>query len=178
MLQQRDNVVYENSNYAMNIAAIDSTFFHFFHYPIVAGEASLEAPNDAIITQHYARNIFGKENPIGKVLEYYGKNITIKGVIGELDCKSLLQFDILVSYRLIERWQRMDISLMRILPGVNLDKINKISNGTEKIKEETEYVGSLLLGKIYTGKIPSVTMTITIPLCNSGTVRTCIFFQE
>ena len=92
MLQQRDNVVYENSNYAMNIAAVDSTFFHFFHYPIVAGEASLEAPNDAIITQHYARNIFGKENPIGKVLEYYGKNITIKGVIGELDCKSLLQF--------------------------------------------------------------------------------------
>ena len=59
MLQQRDNVVYENSNYAMNIAAVDSTFFHFFHYPIVAGEASLEAPNDAIITQHYARNIFG-----------------------------------------------------------------------------------------------------------------------
>lgn len=45
----------------------------------MAGEASLEAPNDAIITQHYARNIFGKENPIGKVLEYYGKNITIKG---------------------------------------------------------------------------------------------------
>lgn len=100
----------------------------------MAGEASLEAPNDAIITQHYARNIFGKENPIGKVLEYYGKNITIKGVIGELDCKSLLQFDILVSYRLIERWQRMDISLMRILPGVNLDKINKISNVYRKDK--------------------------------------------
>ena len=98
MLQQRDNVVYENSNYAMNIAAVDATFFHFFHYPIVAGEASLEAPNVAIITQHYARNIFGKENPIGKVLEYYGKNITIKGVIGELGCKSLLRFDLLVSY--------------------------------------------------------------------------------
>ena len=179
MLQQRDNVVYENSNYAMNIAAVDSTFFHFFHYPIVAGEASLEAPNDAIITQHYARNIFGKENPIGKVLEYYGKNITIKGVIGELDCKSLLQFDILVSYRLIERWQRMDISLMRILPGVK-SRQNKQNQQCvqKKIKEETEYVGSLLLGKIYTGKIPSVTMTITIPLCNSGTVRTCIFFQE
>ena len=78
MLQQRDNVVYENSNYAMNIAAVDSTFFHFFHYPVAAGEAHLDAPGDAIITQRYARNIFGKENPIGKVLEYYGKNITIK----------------------------------------------------------------------------------------------------
>ena len=48
----------------------------------------------------------------------------------------------------------------------------------EKIKEETEYVGSLLLGKIYTGEIPLVTMTITIPSCNSVTVHTCIFFQE
>ena len=123
MLQQRDNVVYENSNYAMNIAAVDSTFFHFFHYPVAAGEAHLDAPGDAIITQRYARNIFGKENPIGKVLEYYGKNITIKGVIGELGCKSLLRFDLLVSYRLVEHWQRMDISLMRILPGVDLDNL-------------------------------------------------------
>ena len=64
MLQQRDNVVYENSNYAMNIAAVDSTFFHFFHYPVAAGEAHLDAPGDAIITQRYARNIFGKENPM------------------------------------------------------------------------------------------------------------------
>ena len=134
MLQQRDNVVYENSNYAMNIAAVDSTFFHFFHYPVAAGEVHLDAPGDAIITQRYARNIFGKENPIGKVLEYYGKNITIKGVIGELGCKSLLRFDLLVSYRLVEHWQRMDISLMRILPGVDLDKINKASNVYRKDK--------------------------------------------
>ena len=97
-------------------------------------KAHLDAPGDAIITQHYARNIFGKENPIGKVLEYCGKNITIKGVIGELGCKSLLRFDLLVSYRLVEHWQRMDISLMRILPGVDLDKINKASNVYRKDK--------------------------------------------
>lgn len=138
MLQQRDNVIYENSNYAMNIAAVDSTFFHFFHYPLIAGETCrLDAPNDAIITQHYARTIFGKENPIGKVLEYYGKSITVKGVIGELECKSLLQFDMLVSYRLIENWQRMDISLMRILPSVNLEKINKVSNVYRQDKRGT-----------------------------------------
>lgn len=152
--------------------------FSFLHYPVAAGEAHLDAPGDAIITQRYARNIFGKENPIGKVLEYYGKNITIKGVIGELGCKSLLRFDLLVSYRLVEHWQRMDISLMRILPGVDLDKINKASNVYRKDKGETEYAGNLLLGKIYTGEIPLVTMTITIPSCNSVTVHTCIFFQE
>lgn len=36
----------------------------------------------------------------------------------------------------------------------------------------------MIIGKIYTGEIPLVTMTITIPSCNSVTVHTCIFFQE
>ena len=126
MLQQRDNVVYENSNYAMNIAAIDSTFFHFFHYPIVAGEASLEAPNDAIITQHYARNIFGKENPIGKVLRYSnGKDITVEGIVGEPECKTTINFDIILSSKLSQHWERMNTELYRFLPGTDINAINK-----------------------------------------------------
>lgn len=41
--QQRDNVKYENSNYAMNIMAVDSTFFHFFRYPVLTGEAAADS---------------------------------------------------------------------------------------------------------------------------------------
>lgn len=135
--QQRDNVVYGSSNYATNIVAADSTFFHFFHYPIVAGKACLDAPDDAIITQRYARSIFGKENPIGKVLEYYGKSVTVRGVADEPECKTLLQFDLLVSYRLVEHWQRMDISLMRVLPSLDLDKVNEVCNIYKKDKRGT-----------------------------------------
>ena len=96
--QQRDNVKYENSNYAMNIMAVDSTFFHFFRYPVLTGEARLTAPDDAVITRQYARRLFGKENPVGKVVEYYGKDVIIRGVIDEPGCKTLLRFDMLVSY--------------------------------------------------------------------------------
>lgn len=132
--QQRDNVKYENSNYAMNIMAVDSTFFHFFRYPVLTGEARLTAPDDAVITRQYARRLFGKENPVGKVVEYYGKDVIIRGVIDEPGCKTLLRFDMLVSYNLIKQWQRMDISLKRVLPGVDLDEINKVSNVFKKDK--------------------------------------------
>ena len=38
MLQQRDNVVYENSNYANEYSSL-RLHFSFFHHPVVAGEA-------------------------------------------------------------------------------------------------------------------------------------------
>ena len=132
--QQKDNVKYKNSHYAMNIMAVDSTFFHFFRYPVLTGEARLTAPDDAVITRQYARRLFGKENPVGKVVEYYGKDVIIRGVIDEPGCKTLLRFDMLVSYNLVKQWQRMDISLKRVLPGVDLDEINQVSNVFKKDK--------------------------------------------
>ena len=128
IVQQHDNVVYDRSSYTMNVLAVDSTFFHFFQYPIVAGTAGLEAPDDAVITRHYARHIFGKENPVGKVMEFNGKSVIIRGVVDEAECKALLQFDMLVSFRLMESWRRMYMSLMRVLPSVNPDAVNSTSN--------------------------------------------------
>lgn len=128
IVQQHDNVVYDNSSYTMNVLAADSTFFHFFRYPMAAGTARLEAPDDAIIARHYARRIFGNENPVGKVMQFNGKSVIIRGVADEPGCKTLLQFDMLVSFQLMENWRRMHISLMRVLPSVNPEAINLVSN--------------------------------------------------
>lgn len=73
--QQRDNVKYENSNYAMNIMAVDSTFFHFFRYPVLTGEARLTAPDDAVITRQYARRLFARRTPWGKSWSIMGKTL-------------------------------------------------------------------------------------------------------
>lgn len=173
----KDNVKYKNSHYAMNIMAVDSTFFHFFRYPVLTGEARLTAPDDAVITRQYARRLFGKENPVGKVVEYYGKDVIIRGVIDEPGCKTLLRFDMLVSYNLVKQWQRMDISLKRVLPGVDLDEINQVSNVFKKDKMATAYVGNSFLGKTSIGKTLSGMMTITTPSCNSGITHICIFFR-
>ncbi|WP_278703361.1 ABC transporter permease [Phocaeicola sartorii] len=128
VVQQQDNVVHGNSSYSMNVLAVDSTFFHFFRYPLLTGTASLNAPDDAIITRHYAHRIFGKENPVGKVLKFNGKSVIIRGVVDEPECKTLLRFDMLVSFKLMDNWRRLYASLMRVLPGVDPDAINMVSN--------------------------------------------------
>ena len=49
-----------------DLFAVDSTFFHFFSYQVVEGSLALFRPDVAILTEKYARRLFGKESPIGK----------------------------------------------------------------------------------------------------------------
>ena len=50
----KDNVISDEQNFAANVLVADSTFFHFFDYPLVTGEASLNAPDDAILSRNFA----------------------------------------------------------------------------------------------------------------------------
>lgn len=42
-------MVYENSNYVMNIVVVDFIFFYFFYYLVVVGEVYLDVFGDVII---------------------------------------------------------------------------------------------------------------------------------
>ena len=134
--KEHTNVVYENSNYNVNLLAVDSTFFHFFTYPLVTGTVAMEGDNAAILTRRFAEQLFGKANPVGKVLVYDGKSVVVQGVIDNPSCKTTWQFDLLVS-RSLQEWDRMNVELLRVLPGIDLDAINKVSN----IYRQTEYSG-------------------------------------
>ena len=61
------------------------------------GKLSLTTPQSALLTVKYAWKIFGNENPIGKVLRYSnGKDITVEGIVGEPECKTTINFDIIL----------------------------------------------------------------------------------
>ncbi|UFH54211.1 ABC transporter permease [Spirosoma sp. KNUC1025] len=62
---------------------VDSTFFQVFQTPMLRGQASqaLNRPNTVVLTQTTARRLFGKTNPIGKILEIVqGPNLEVTGV--------------------------------------------------------------------------------------------------
>ena len=64
-----------------------------------AKESYLSHTSVGIINGKYARKIFGNENPIGKILRYSnGKDITIEGIVGEPECKTTINFDIILSF--------------------------------------------------------------------------------
>ena len=134
--REHTNVVYGNRNYNVNLLAVDSTFFHFFTYPLVAGTVAMEGDNAAILTRQFAERLFGNANPVGKVLVYDGKSVIVQGVIDNPSCKTTWQFDLLVS-RSLQEWSRMNIELLRVLSGTDLEAVNKVSN----IFRGTKYAG-------------------------------------
>lgn len=123
---EKDYVISGTNRIPARCLVTDSVFFQLFHYPIVQGKISLTTPQSALLTEKYAHKIFGNENPIGKVLRYSnGKDITVEGIVGEPECKTTINFDIILSSKLSQHWERMNTELYRFLPGTDINAINK-----------------------------------------------------
>lgn len=126
---EKDYVISGANRFPARCLVTDSVFFQLFRYPVVQGRLSLHAPQSALLSEKFARKIFGQENPIGKVLRYSnGKDITVEGILGEPQCKTTINFDVVLSSALSQRWERMSTELYHFLPGTNPDEINKIGS--------------------------------------------------
>ncbi len=82
----------------------DSTFFKIFTYDFIYGnsETALHQPNSVVISEDVSKKLFGKANPINKVITIeipYGKNeYTIKGVFKK-NLKSHINGNIFLSMK-------------------------------------------------------------------------------
>ena len=124
----------EEAAYNLDLLAVDSTYFHFFDYPLLEGEACINTPQDAVLTKVCAQRLFGKESAVGKVLKAFGKDLIVRGVIDQPACKTILNFDILTSYQL-NGWSSIGGGWLRVLPNqVNLDAINEKTNVFGSVK--------------------------------------------
>ena len=160
--EENANIVYEDQTYTVDMLAVDSAFFRFFAYPVVSGTIEMPGNDAAILTRDFAGRLFGKENPIGKVLVYGKKTVVVRGVIDVPSCKTTWRFGLLVSHGL-QKWSRMNIELLRVLPGINLDAINQAGN----VYRETEYSG-LMRSKFIPWKQlywDSSAITATVLIC-------------
>ena len=78
---QRKDLFIKNAYY------VDSTFFDLFSYNFIAGDGrtALDKPNTAVLSEDFARKLFGAEDPIGKpvvlVLVNGSFTYTVKGVV-------------------------------------------------------------------------------------------------
>ena len=129
LIEEENSTIISNEvAYKTNLTAADTTFFHFFNYRVMEGSLSLEQPNNAILTETYAKKLFGKESPIGKNIYFDGKMLTVSGVIEQPVCKTTFNFDVLVSQKLRPYWGRLNIELIRVNSGFDIRKQNEKSN--------------------------------------------------
>ena len=136
--QLEKRMSYKGQDYFMNVILADSNFLQMFDYEALEGKLELSAPHHALISEACAKRLFGNEPAVGKVLHYDWLHevnnkrvtetisVTIGGVIKQPVCKTFLNFDILLSNQLEE--YRGTMELMQLLPDVDLEAINKVSN--------------------------------------------------
>jgi ABC-type antimicrobial peptide transport system permease subunit len=119
----------ENQTYNVDMIVVDSTFLQILDFPIIAGAHNVFRPDETLITEAFAKKIFGNEDPVGKILHYpsINKDFTITGVVGKPHTKSSITFDILVfsSERDPMNWSRMPQTLILLYPNVNYEDINQ-----------------------------------------------------
>ncbi len=126
ILFHQDEITPDDRTYNANILVADSNFLKITDYPVISGIDKLSDPHSTLITESFAKKIFGNQNPLGKTVRHStGEILTITGIIGQTSTKNSLSFDLIVSYYLSDSWSRMSNTLVLLYPGVDYRQVNK-----------------------------------------------------
>ncbi len=94
-------ISYEDSEYTPEGIIVDTTFFEMFDFTMKVGDAkmALSAPNSILITERFAKKVFGSQNPVGKQLNVTSnrKDIcTVAGIVNPPPSNSSITFDFIL----------------------------------------------------------------------------------
>ena len=99
-------VKYEDKSFVEKKFCIaDPHFFEFFSFPLVRGDAKevLSQVNAIVISEEIAQKYFGREDPLGKILEIDQEDrFVVTGIMKNHAQKSHLDFDFVASMRIFE----------------------------------------------------------------------------
>ena len=86
-------------------ASAEPDLFNVFNFRLFLGDIKtvLNDPDKIAISKSAAAKIFGKENPLGKVITSYGFSFTISHVYNDIPDNSTVHFDILFSDKIREK---------------------------------------------------------------------------
>lgn len=125
----QDQISYDNKKFSANLLAVDSNYLKIITYPILKANRTsslLTQPNEAVLTKEFAQKIFGEANPIGQTITHSSGNIaTVTGILDQPETQISYPFDLLVSERLQENWEKVNTQLIRLKPHTDVEAMNK-----------------------------------------------------
>lgn len=104
---------YADKNVVSSVSFVDPGFFNMFSYPLLKGAKTnlLEDANSVVITEKYAKALFGNDNPIGKTIKIESKYlVTVQAIVKDPSSSSSIQFDYLLSWELAKKMGYVDIN--------------------------------------------------------------------
>jgi putative ABC transport system permease protein len=133
---------YKEKVFSGNVSGVDPGFFDIFSLHFLQGspDDALNTPDAVVLTESTARKYFGKENPLGKVMnfEWWGTwhDFRVTAVIADLPVTTHLEFDYLLPIDFVTRsgmtfddWHAIAYkNYVRLREDADLDRLNaKIS---------------------------------------------------
>jgi putative ABC transport system permease protein len=106
----RDNNLISHNNISFNetnIYLADKNFFSFFDFHLIKGDtaAVLKDPNSIVLTETAAKKYFGKDDPIGKTLEFNKQQqLKVTGIAADVPINSHLQFDMVIPLEIVSAY--------------------------------------------------------------------------
>ena len=91
-------------HFAVNAIAVDTTFFQLMPCQTSLGVTDHVPPTGIILSEELSQRVFGKEDPLGKELNFGGKHVTVTGVMKVPSTKISFVYDIIVSEKLQREW--------------------------------------------------------------------------
>ena len=125
-------VILEGVEIPATTIAVDSNFFRMFDLKIVAGSSEFLNPGSGqmAITQEKARQLFGNNNPIGKIISTWRRTetFTIGAVISQMPKPSNYPFDFIRPFTEEEsqNWNITDANIIiELFPGTDFEVFEK-----------------------------------------------------
>jgi putative ABC transport system permease protein len=92
----------------------DSGFLSVFDLPLLHGDAktALASPQGIVLTEHVAKNLFGDQDPMGKIVRVdSGQNFAVTGVLKDLPGNTEFTFQYLLPWAYLDRlgWEKTDL---------------------------------------------------------------------
>ncbi len=80
-------------------------YFNIFDRKVLIGDGlkGLDEPNEVILSKSYALKYFGKEDAIGEVLSFEGKEYAVSAIVEDSPSNTDLPFDMMLSYITIKK---------------------------------------------------------------------------
>ena len=110
-------IFYGDKKLTADLVYADSTFFGLFSFKILDGDRDrlLEDPYSAVVSESFARKVFGNDDPIGKSLRISDStSVMVTGVMEDINRSVIPNADLLVR---IERVTEFNQSLSKTNPG-------------------------------------------------------------
>ncbi len=100
-------ITYDNKKFESgNCLLADSTFFTIFSFPLIVGDANqvLLTNESAVLSESFAKKIFGDKNPVGESFNFSGKDFVVSGVYSDFkDNTHFVKPNMIINFSMLPR---------------------------------------------------------------------------